>query len=345
MKLSLNQIVLLAADCIEEPTQSNCRDFKLADQNATQLVDDLCTSMPLMSESFCKPFSLLADICANDMPRMKTCATYIKMCDRTSLIHQCTDELPIPALPTTKRAKELVADICSEMDMNGCEKCEDGKRCEALAVYGDLCKEMPFMSQCKEWQTMCTWDSSLPICSQDFGSKAGPTMKMYFHFGYRDYIMFESWVPSNGWEYALGCLFCFAFAIAYEYLLYLGAAFESKIRTPVKLNLSNEASQNEELVELERGPSSAATNSPLMASTAFPNQMLNNYWSPFKIKLVRSLLRLVTVSGAYICMLLVMSFNVGHFLSVVIGLGVGCFAFSDKDPLASFRVEKEHCNN
>ncbi|KAJ3315318.1 hypothetical protein HDV04_003711 [Boothiomyces sp. JEL0838] len=263
------------------------------------------------------------------------------------MVRQCSEEKPIPSLPTTKRAKELVKDICDEMDMDGCEKCEGTKmnKCEVFKVYTDLCVAMPYMSQCRDYRTMCSWDPSLPFCDPEL-SVNGPAMKMYFHWGIKDYVLFQSWVPFSSFSYFLACLFCFLTGIGYEYLLYFNLSLEAKwrhkeeeIRLPQPDTISLQESNG------PRTPPHPVMeeDSPLM--NVYPDQSQKSYWSPLSIRLCRSAMRFVTIGAAYICMLLVMSFNIGLFFSVIFGLAAGNFVFSGPAFTAKlhFKAEKEHC--
>ncbi|KAI9329388.1 Ctr copper transporter family-domain-containing protein [Zopfochytrium polystomum] len=129
-------------------------------------------------EPFCEPFAVLADVCARDMPRMRGCTAYNNvrekappwLCRPGTAVKQCSAVAPLPHLPTTREAQELVGSICGEMDMPGCERCRTAsaalsygvggassratgkaaavvKPCDAFAVYAQLCAVMPGMEQ------------------------------------------------------------------------------------------------------------------------------------------------------------------------------------------------------
>ncbi|KAJ3260439.1 hypothetical protein HK103_000581 [Boothiomyces macroporosus] len=186
------------------------------------------------------------------------------------------------------------------MDMDGCEKCEGTKmnKCEVFKVYTDLCIAMPYMSQCRDYRTMCSWDPSLPFCDPEL-SVNGPAMKMYFHWGIKDYVLFQSWVPFSSFSYFLACLFCFLTGIGYEYLLYFNQSLEAKwrhkeeeIRLPQPDTISLQESNG------PRTPPHPVMeeDSPLM--NVYPDQSQKSYWSPFSIRLCRSALRFVTIGAA-----------------------------------------------
>ncbi|EGF84162.1 hypothetical protein BATDEDRAFT_84890 [Batrachochytrium dendrobatidis JAM81] len=495
-KVNSLRLTKASDDCIVDPTAIACRSYKYPSENITQNLNALCGSMPNMpgcsirksctqlptsKKWFCKEFSLLADICAADMSGMRDCSNYVKMCKTGTLVKQCYDEPPIAYLPTTKHAKQLVLDICSDMYMTGCETCQPESMCFGFDVYGSLCLSMPDMPQCNEWKRMCSKEPMVHICpldspERDHGQNGspgdtnhrfGPTMKMYFHFGYSDYILFDSWVPRSTFSYALGCLFCFLLAIGYEFLLVVGSGLDTAwkmvessrhsndvglgdtlelpmsgsdhsfglYRSPMEnpnisvlsddtpllrprsritgkrrtsLNISthpklqpNHESQNLPLCpttdltdQIDMGPdgeeesvfdhsmsessshihqrvishgntSQAAGLSDFLqhhsgdishhsnqhTPTQYLSRLYTKKWTHLQMRIGRALIRLVTITLAYICMLLVMSFNVGLFLSVVVGLAVGKFMWSHEAygvggniPFNSDNlVEKEHC--
>jgi hypothetical protein len=130
---------------------------------------------------FCSTESIYADICVSDMPSMGDCRGFNQTC-------QSPNCKALPRLPTSRQATQAIYSICSEMNMDGCDKCKIASstsgyaNCNLLEVYGQLCKAMPEMTQCKDWAAMCSATSSLAICSTDSASDP-PTMKMYFHTG------------------------------------------------------------------------------------------------------------------------------------------------------------------
>ncbi|KAL2919236.1 hypothetical protein HK105_200879 [Polyrhizophydium stewartii] len=501
-----------APDCLADPTAAACADFRLPLSNTSASLDVLCGSMPNMPGCslrklcrsgragianlwFCQEFSLLADVCAKDMPGMRGCGDYTKLCKAGSVVRQCYNEPAVSYLPTTRRAKQLVLDICADMYMTGCERCGATGMCPGFEVYSDLCLSMPEMEQCDEWKRMCKAEPLLPVCpptgdSDGSPNSRGPTMKMFFHFGYSDYVLFDFWVPRTATSYALACLACFTLAVAYEWLLALGAHLEAQWNplmpaggaalaagpgglegvdtilaaggTPLSPLASTSSTYSDTPLlnrpqdggpsrrkkggggssataaaprsklgsshsrqhshgagalvaddsgadrDLEHGampdesldagdhahllagsaasqaaghgqrsgspppahraPSSLSSTSSTSSSTTvarmsflsrgwwlavWPSAFLFRFftkptWTPLEVRLGRTVLRIVTVSGAYLCMLVIMTFNVGLFLSIVFGLGFGTFLFSEEfgrgaPSAVQPRIEKEHC--
>jgi hypothetical protein len=134
-------------------------------------------------------------------------------------------------------------------------------------------------------------------------------MKMFFHFSYRDYILFESWVPNGFFSYLIACIFCFSCALGYEYLLFFKAQFERRIQKQQLASYVSPSHDRNILLGMDN------IEDPLLGTSSFTDTT--------QIRIHRGLMRCATISGAYILMLLVMSYNVGLLISVVLGLGVG----------------------
>ncbi|KAI8849065.1 Ctr copper transporter family-domain-containing protein [Chytridium lagenaria] len=341
----------MSLSCYDDPSQLICEGFEIPLRNATLSVTNLCNAMDWMpgctvrdacyedsrlnaTAEFCHPVSVLADICSRDMPRMRGCSSYGKLCKQGSRVRQCADHLPLPYIPTTKESLELVHSICDEMNHSGCELCVAGsaKPCDSLTVYSNLCVMMPSMHQCTKFHNICAASPTFPLCGSTApGRLAPPTMKMFFHYGYSDYLLFEPLVPRTPLQYTFALIFLFVSALLYEALLRYQRRMESKW-----INLSHSATTSS-----QSPPAVTATHpnaSTLLASDE-STPLLNrpqwwntkpakpSTWTPLKIRMARAAFRLVGVTTAYALMLLVMTFNVGFFVAVVLGLTVGTFLF------------------
>ena len=135
----------------------------------------------VLASPYCKTESLLSDICVADMPQMGICKNFSSVCTSS-------DCKPLPNLPTSAILTQQIYSICSEMKMDGCEKCKIASStstyadCDLLGTFGNLCKSMPDMSQCVHWNKMCQ-GSQVGLC--DYSESDSPVMKMYFHSGKR----------------------------------------------------------------------------------------------------------------------------------------------------------------
>jgi Ctr copper transporter family len=314
-------------DCIEHSSKHKCAEYQMPDGTSINSTELLCKQMPFMpgcslvneckslpSKPYCQPFSILGSIC-KDMSSMSACKSYSSLCSPDSVVKQCKSQPPMTLLLPGHDYKTLVKSICSEMNMDGCEECI-GKPCNSFQIYNKLCTSMPGMSQCDAFLNLCARHKDLSFCSQSLENDLGPVMKMYFHFGYQDYILFKFWIPNSLFTFMLSCIFCILMGIGYEYLLYQNVVMEQKWAA----------------IKEDDAPDSPSSEPLLVRRIAKPSN---------KIKVFRALMRMVTVTGAYACMLVVMSYNVGLVLSIVLGLGIGAFIWGDIIDLAG--LEKEHC--
>jgi len=301
------------SDCISDPTTSDCRPFILPSSNVENDLNKLCKSMPgmpgcslnslctaqasLSTEPFCDKFSVLGQIC-KDMPEMNGCEDYVSMCKPGSIVQQCTTTSPLANLPTTMGTSNNIKSICKEMDMDGCSECAGSKAgtCDLISVYSQLCKAMPDMTQCADWLSLCPGfksgtPSALPYCAVD-GADSPPQMRMYFHTGFRDYVLFKEWVPTTGPQYASTVIAIIFMGIFYELIL--------TIRGHVELDW-----------------------------TAKSSSKLTEYSAQqFKIDSMRAGFQFVESSLAYLLMLVSMTFNVGLFLAVIAGITLGTLVFA-----------------
>jgi hypothetical protein len=55
-----------------------------------------------------------------------------------------------------------------------------------------------------------------PICP--VGNSLVPTMMMYFHFTYVEYILFKEWVTTSEFEFIIAVFIIFLFSVGYEFL-------------------------------------------------------------------------------------------------------------------------------
>lgn len=326
--LLLSALLCLGSDeCVTDPTPSHCTAYTYPDANATADMDSLCRSMGFMSgctieslcasdahqgDPYCQPFSILADVCAGDMPGMSGCARYVSMCHpETSVVAQCDELPPIPGLPTTSQANDAIKSMCGQHSMPGCEECPLSSPgfmdCDLLSVYSKLCLSMPGMAECAQWSVMCEaipgWPELCPSSSQ------APIMRMYFHTGILDYILFEGWVPRSDLQYTFSVIAVLALAFLFEALQTFRSYMEFRWRWPKE---GSEAAG--ELEALNKGENAQ------LAWGAVPFR--------FGVDLQRAILHTIEVTLGYFLMLIAMTFNVGLFLGVLAGFFLGNFFFA-----------------
>jgi len=356
-----------AIDCLKTPSDPSCASFELPAATTQADLENLCSQMPYMpgcsllnscqsshkTDQWCTPFSVLADICALDMPNMGGCKNYVALCGAASNSTAakpaiCTQAPMIPSFPTTKNASALVIDICTEMDMAGCERCPKpapgayAADCDTLGTYAILCKAMPEMSQCSTWKSMCTASASSLSFEQSEYCAAGvgspemnpPKMRMYFHTGFEDYVLFETWVPRSLGQYIGTWFALFFLTLFYQtiatYRTGLDIQWAEQLAAEIeksKMEFSEPlttVSTNSNKTKYAEGPSSS--NSILMSWV----YMWRQPWSVREVRqnLIRSVLMFVETTLGYALMLVTMTFNVALFFAVILGLCVGSVVFS-----------------
>jgi copper transporter 1 len=333
MKLSLLSIVLLSEyskagqnqTCITDPSNPACSSFVLPEDVIRKDIEGLCKAMPYMSGcsindscktksiaeyKFCEPFSILADVCQRDMPRMKDCSNYVNLCSNSSTaVEQCKTAQAIPSLPTTNEASALVLSICKEMPMEGCDLCKTRPgqtypNCDILKVYAKLCKAMPDMTQCPTWKSMCKDDLKGwgDYCYVEGNSTeeddSPPIMQMFFHQTLKDYVLFKFWVPRSIIQYVFTCVLVFILAVLHEFM----AAGRNILETRWK---EQNRSEEDEIS---------------LTEVSQPTFIL-------ALSARRGVYHFIEMTLGYSLMLIAMTFNVGIFLSVMLGFGFGKFFF------------------
>jgi hypothetical protein len=195
-------------DCINQPADRNCASFQL---NASQCIAGiklncdgdlmgyrmsscsvwaLCQTADYATKPYCRPFSVLKDTCT-DMD-MGGCGDYTHMCKAGSAVLQCNSTSLAEVLPNSVDTQKQLLSICSEMAMDGCEVCK-GDSCtgDILTAYSKLCYAMPTMAQCSQWHELCVVIPTWPYCFGERAPSDSVIMKMYFHTGISEYILFN----------------------------------------------------------------------------------------------------------------------------------------------------------
>lgn len=305
--------------CVTMPTMAVCEDFVMPDSMVVEDTMNLCMMMPFMNgcsmrdsceakgetDGDCDGFRILKVLCI-DMGGMSGCSHYNSMCNTPgSVVAECREE--VADVPSTMDTDAMIQDLCASHFMSPCTdyyQCSAGSQtptthCDILRIYSDICLSMSGMPDCADHTTMCsTMETDLGYC---LGSSYNlpPVMRMYFHTGERDYILFEGWVPEDRSEYVGSWFAIFLLGILLEFLRACRAFFEY-ISTPPACECAARKGLSGFLFE-----------------------------RPFRIRVdfVRALLHLVDVTLSLLLMLVAMTFNVGLFLAVVFGAAVGHFLF------------------
>ncbi|KAL7747493.1 hypothetical protein RI367_007085 [Sorochytrium milnesiophthora] len=241
-----------AVDCIASPSDPSCSSFVYPTDKASADVASLCAAMPYMPGcsvdklcssgstqgmgSYCDKFSVIQDVCVSDpgMSMMKGCMSFNMMCPKGNAteVKQCTANGPVPGIPGTKQTWDEIQSVCKEMTMDGCDACqakpgEKFPNCDLLGTYSKLCIAMPDMSQCGEWKAMCKSIPGSALCAIAASGDNPPAMKMYFHGGITDYLLFKMWVPRTDGQYAGACIASILIGVALELLKLLSVKLEA----------------------------------------------------------------------------------------------------------------------
>ena len=350
--------------CYENPTQELCATFEHPSNAASAEVANLCMMMDWMpgcsvenecallaaevgedgmdanSTRYCASFSVLADICYADMPMMSGCRNYTSLCAAGSVVEQCTEQTPLPGLPTTETVALNILGICTSHAMDGCELCTidaaeptASPGCDLMTVYSSLCLKMPMMAECAEWQLMCesvsSWSSWCP--SSDPSAGQPPIMRMYFHTGIVDYVLFYGWVPRTDGQYIATLLAIVAIAIAYEALRTVRHYCECRWAAlagvqPLAAAGTVPVAGTNAYEKLNDTASLENAKAPVAAGTPYPG------WAPqpfrLRVDLLRGLLHATETLLSYSLMLIAMTFNIGMVLAGGVGMFFGAVLFA-----------------
>jgi len=242
---------------------------------------------------------------------MDNCTDYDSLCSTKSVVIECsTTTLPVP---DTETLTTLVSEICGNMTMTQCSKCNSlYNNCDLLTVYSNLCKSMPYMTQCVDWNQFCDLIPRWSLCSYDAGDSP-PPMRMYFHLGFLDYVLFEKWVPRNKTQYIGTWLGVFIIALLYEVIKVLRWWLEQKWEKDKEAYQLQLSIQENEMNDV-----------PPDTSLLEKNLQAPFYWS---IDFPRALMHALEVFWGLIVMLIAMTFNVGLFASILAGAFTGSLVF------------------
>jgi len=335
----------LEQPCVVDPALPECVDFHLNETYIEKVMGGFCnagmmSTMPTCTvrshcvndtrakaSPYCLHFSLYKSICL-EMPRMRDCNVYNRLCNtNNSKVKEChLDVLPIPSMGV---AWNLTRDICLHgMWMDGCEKCvgNDGQQrsCHLLEVYSNLCVVMPGMPECGVWARFCAIIPTWGLC--DAGTVKIPRMEMYFHFTIYDYILFKEWVPQTVVSYVIAVFGTFLLAILYEGLKVFKIKMELSWRAQLRKKLQQKSTQLDD--------------TPLMP-TGEVSKRPYDFW----IEIQRSMLKMLETFLHYILMLLAMTFNVGLFIAIIAGVGVGSLLFAPFAVIETNNPAKASLNN
>jgi len=303
--------------CVNMPSHSGCMHYELPAETVTADVDSLCAAMPFMTgcslrsscasgldsryPEYCAEFAILGSLC-HDMPGMAGCSNYVSMCAEGSVVESC--DTPFLPLPGTMATEADISQMCSSHAMGACAEyfacsAQGPAGCDLLSTYSDVCLSHTGMPECASHREMCALVPASSYCNIE-DSDYPVVMRMYFHTGLREYILFEGWVPETEAEFAGSWFAVFFMGIFLEFLRAVRAFFEYRM-SPSKCACADSV----------KSFSTFVAERPLRPAVDF----------------MRSCLHLVDVCWALLLMLVAMTFNVALFFAVVIGAAFGNLIF------------------
>jgi copper transporter 1 len=231
--------------------------------------------------------------------------------------------------------------------MSDCEKCQLNQKgyltnkipdCDLLTVYSSLCYSMPTMPECNSYNSLCPYIPNFPICNPTSGNNSvlPPQMKMFFHFGVVDYVLFETWIPRTSLEYAGTFLAVVLMTVFLDALRFLKFFLETKW-TPEPTPHTDKRTKGQDEAPLLMKEEEAATDDTIKTEKKAcckhgGEATAKNNNKSLRTSIIRSLIRAVLqsieVGWGLIIMLIAMTYNVGLFFAVMLGAFIGSLIFA-----------------
>lgn len=310
--VAADMVEATASSCIKDPMAASCKAYKYP--NATIDLDKVCgmgdmgsmsgcsvhkrCSIGGASGAVCDDFELLLAVC-DPMPGMMPCKNAMSICQNGTAVAACSS-MPqsLVRMPSAGQAKMAALRVCTEMPkMAACPACTAASCPDPLLSLSKLCQAMPAMDECAGWEAWCVLpESSDELPAYCSGAPppggGGVPMRMYFHTDWRDYILFESWVPDDARSYFVSLVAVLCMGVMSAWLRGVRAVAESYLARMRR----RKGGRNDGLATLRDNA-------------------------------VRALLVSVSTALDYLLMLIAMTYNVGLFTAVIVGLGIGTLGF------------------
>ncbi|EFO27179.1 ctr copper transporter [Loa loa] len=182
-------------------------------------------------------------------------------------------------------------------------------------------------------------------------------MKMWFHFGYREIILFEFWQIESLYGLLLSCLLIFIMACFYEWIKWFRVYLQlSAARCPPSCQHANNERKLDEVKQDDdkrTGCNCSSVSAPLRITLSPGYQQVSTRTakediSP-TIRLLQAVLYLVQLTLAYCLMLIAMTYNVWLTIAVIAGAAFGHWLFAilkcfnpETDDLDTFATDACH---
>jgi hypothetical protein len=284
-----------------------------------------------------------------------------------TVVKQCRTRPAMPGLVSSQSAQKSVGALCAQMpDMKECAECRESCP-DPLLAYSSICVEMKMDGCEAWAKMCDSNPPGLEaFCGKEDEAACSGMMQMYFHNGFEDYILFKSWVPCTQGRYLGSCLgvvllgvfvaFLKAVRVRLEYRFQRARhARESRDR---RMALEGNGSSGDGDQPAGRGGGlaevageGATSSAPLRArgrardspaatpllmissqvahaeSEGFFDGILPSDGLQLQQNLVRGIMAGLTLALDYMLMLVAMTFNIGLFLAVCLGVVVGTVLF------------------
>ena len=228
------------------------------------------------------------------MSKMGGCNHFSELClkNNKTVVKNCKDAHPVLKLVDGADAKSNAISICQSMKMDGCGDCTSSNCPSPLLAYSKLCNAMQHMKECTAWSNMCSSnpDELGVLC----GDAPSPTAQTCAQAPMN--MLFHSDV--NDAVFFEGVYVCNTPPYILVCLVFvLSGCFYAYLKTVKQKSIAS-LSKKKGLSVYEEATSLCLT--------------------------------FVLVTMSYLIMLIAMTYNVGYFLSCMVGLAVGQYVLIEK---------------
>jgi len=158
-------------------------------------------------------------------------------------------------------------------------------------------------------------------------------MKMYFHVGVKEVILFYGWKTENVGQLVGSCIALFIAALLYEGLKVFREELLVKANRALQIQNSPESLPTND----ETGENGAGSDQVIIHTGPSAMTRILNSWH-----FLQSFLHIIQVTVSYMLMLVFMTYNVWLCLAVVLGAGAGYFCFGWRKKTT--HDTNEHCH-
>lgn len=296
-------------------------------------------------ERYCRPWSIMASICPSTLHNSGSnppayaaqldtlCSDYRSLCGPSgTAVAECSQPT-VPNMITTPQATADVLQLCVvHPSMEWCVHCTSTANSEAcldpLHTLASICLDH-YMEDCARWYDMCrefpegldgicgNSDTDSYVLRNDDGELCVGIMKMYFHHGLSDYVLFRDWVPCTSSRYGGFFVVIVLLGIVANLVKAIRARLEQHWLRDTLLKQKARRGAAREQEAAPRGSECSRILWHLLPSSAETMQR----------NCVRAVFTAATTVLDYALMLISMTFNVGFFFAVVLGYGLGSLLF------------------